>query len=190
MKKFRGIRFGKAFRFLITVCLFSFIIVQLTNCNAPVDEKKMNVLFIAVDDLRPQLNCYGYDDIKSPNIDKLAAQGLLFNRAYCQQAVCSPSRTSLLTGYRPESVGVVDLNTHFRENKPNVITLPEHFKQNGYYTRSFGKIFHPGLDDPQSWSDSSWFKKLRTTSNKSNRPSSAAAVNTSTKLSCRSFPAP
>ncbi len=160
MIQFRGLKFGKAFRIMITVCLYSFILVQLTSCSAPVVEKKMNVLFISVDDLRPEINCYQSSQIISPNIDKLASQGLLFSRAYCQQAVCSPSRTSLLTGYRPESVGVVDLNTHFRENKPDVVTLPEHFKNNGYYTRSFGKIFHPGLDDPQSWSDSSWWSRF------------------------------
>jgi arylsulfatase A-like enzyme len=132
----------------------------LSSCIKSPESNKLNVLFIAVDDMRPELNSYGYDHIKSPNIDKLAGRGMLFNRAYCQQAVCSPSRTSLLTGYRPESVGVTDLNTHFRENKPNVVTLPEHFKNNGYYTRSFGKIFHPGLDDPQSWSDSSWWSRF------------------------------
>ena len=136
------------------------IILLFSACSQPQEKQKLNVLFIAVDDLRPQLNCYGYENIQSPNLDKLAAQGLLFNRTYCQQAVCSPSRTSLLTGYRPESVGVTDMNTHFRENKPDVVTLPEHFKNNGYYTRSFGKIYHPGLDDPQSWSDSSWWSRF------------------------------
>jgi iduronate 2-sulfatase len=160
MNQFREIKLEKVFKIIGYFCLFSLILIQITNCGAPVAEEKLNVLFIAVDDMRPQLNCYGYENIKSPNIDKMAAQGLLFNKAYCQQAVCSPSRTSLLTGYRPESVGVTDLNTHFRENKPDVVTLPEHFKKNGYYTRSFGKIFHPGLDDPQSWSDSSWWSRF------------------------------
>ncbi len=139
---------------------FMAIIILLTACSRPVEKHKYNVLFIAVDDLRPQLNCCGYKNIHSPNLDRLAARGLLFNRAYCQQAVCSPSRTSLLTGLRPESVGVTDLNTHFRENKPDVVTLPQHFKNNGYYTRSFGKIYHPGLDDPLSWSDSSWWSRF------------------------------
>ncbi len=135
-------------------------IVLFSACSQSAEKQKFNVLFIAVDDLRPQLNCYGYKNIHSPNLDRLASQGLLFNRAYCQQAVCSPSRTSLLTGLRPESVGVTDLNTHFRENKPDVVTLPQHFKNHGYYSRSFGKIFHPGLDDPRSWSDSSWWSRF------------------------------
>ncbi len=115
-----------------------------------------NVLFIAVDDLRPQLGCYGDPLVKSPNIDRLAARGVVFRRAYCQQAVCSPSRVSLLTGRRPDTTKVYDLQTHFRAHLPDVVTLPQHFKANGYHTRSFGKIYHPGLDDAPSWSEPSW----------------------------------
>ncbi len=111
----------------------------------------MNVLFIAVDDLRPELGCYGKDDIHSPNIDRLAREGLLFERAYCQQAVCSPSRTSLLTGLRPDATQVYDLQTHFRQTVPNVVTLPQHFKQNGYYAEWWGKIYHAALLDSPSW---------------------------------------
>lgn len=114
---------------------------------------KLNVLFIAVDDLRTELGCYGVQEIKSPNIDRLAESGTTFLRAYCQQAVCSPSRTSLLTGCRPDTTKVYDLQTHFRKNIPDVITLPQHFKANGYYTRSIGKIYHGGLDDQASWSE-------------------------------------
>jgi arylsulfatase A-like enzyme len=112
---------------------------------------RMNVLFIAVDDLRPELGCYGAA-VRSPNIDALAARGMLFTRAYCQQAVCSPSRTSLLTGRRPDTTRVFDLETHFRKTIPDVITLPQYFKQNGYHTQSVGKIYHGDLDDPASWS--------------------------------------
>ena len=111
----------------------------------------MNVLFICIDDLRPELGCYG-SPIKSPNIDALAARGLVFNRAYCQQAVCSPSRTSMLTGRRPDTTKVYDLETHFRTTIPDVITLPQWFKQHGYHTQSFGKVYHGKLDDPPSWS--------------------------------------
>ena len=114
--------------------------------------QRPNVLFIAVDDLRPELGCYGRDYIKSPNIDRIARQGMTFNRAYCQQAVCSPSRTSLLTGTRPDTTKVWDLVTHFRDAMPNEVTLPQHFKQNGYFVQGMGKIFHPGYDDPRSWS--------------------------------------
>ncbi len=112
-----------------------------------------NVLFIAVDDLRTELGCYGDAHIKSPNIDRLAGMGTTFLRAYCQQAVCSPSRTSLMTGLRPDSTKVYDLVTHFRKNVPDVVTLGQHFKQNGYYTVSMGKIYHGGYDDRPTWSE-------------------------------------
>lgn len=116
-----------------------------------------NVLFIAVDDLRPVLGCYGNPDVQTPNIDRLAARGLTFMRAYCQQAVCSPSRTSLLTGRRPDTTRVYDLETHFRRYLPNVATLPQQFKKSGYATTAFGKIYHkPQLNDPQSWSIPPW----------------------------------
>jgi arylsulfatase A-like enzyme len=115
--------------------------------------RKPNVLFIAVDDLRPDLGCYGNGEVKSPHIDALAKSSVLFRRAYCQQAVCSPSRTSLLTGLRPDSTKVYDLVTHFRDTIPAVVTLPQHFKTNGYYTVGMGKIYHGGLDDAKSWSE-------------------------------------
>lgn len=114
--------------------------------------KPVNVLFIAVDDLRPALGCYGDPLAKTPNIDALAKRGLLFSRAYCQQAVCSPSRTSLLTGRRPDTTKIYNLEDHFRDTIPDVVTLPQHFKLNGYHTQAFGKIYHGGLDDPKSWS--------------------------------------
>ena len=115
--------------------------------------KRPNVLMIAVDDLRPDLGCYGHAEAKTPHIDALAGRGMVFRRAYCQQAVCSPSRTSLLTGLRPDSTKVYDLQTHFRDTIPDVITLPQHFKESGYYTVGMGKIYHGGLDDPKSWSE-------------------------------------
>lgn len=121
--------------------------------ESPEEPTRMNVLFIAVDDLRPELGCYGQEHIRSPNIDRLAREGLLFERAYCQQAVCSPSRTSLLTGLRPDSTHVYDLQTHFRDVVPeSVTTLPQHFKQQGYHTEFWGKIYHASLLDSASWS--------------------------------------
>lgn len=123
----------------------------LSRVCAGVEAKKLNVLFIAVDDLRPQLGCYGQRQIKSPNIDRLAGEGLLFERTYCQQAVCAPSRASLLTGLRPDSTGIYDLNTPVRKALPDVVTLPEHFKKNGYETVSIGKIYHHPQDDMQGW---------------------------------------
>jgi len=113
---------------------------------------KMNVLFIAVDDLRPQLGCYGQKQIISPNMDRLAARGLLFERAYCQQAVCAPSRASILSGTRPDTTKIYDLNTPLRKAMPDILSLPEHFKNNGYESVSIGKIYHHPDDDRQGWS--------------------------------------
>ncbi|HET6453987.1 MAG TPA: sulfatase [Armatimonadota bacterium] len=126
------------------------------------DEGKYNVLFIAVDDLRPELGCYGVPVIKTPNIDRLAAQGTLFRHAYCQQAVCSPSRTSLLTGCRPDTTKVYNLEDHFRKFIPDVVTLPEYFKKQGYHAQGMGKIYHGGLNDPQSWTIPHWSPKAVT----------------------------
>ena len=120
---------------------------------------KKNVLFIAVDDLRPELGCYGATYMKTPNIDKLAQQGLLFENAYCQQAICAPSRNSVMTGLRPDALNIYDLSTFFRKTVPNVVTLPQQFKDNGYTAEAIGKIYHDGHgnhDDSLSWSVPSW----------------------------------
>jgi len=114
--------------------------------------ERPNILFIAVDDLRPEFGAYGFDYIKSPNLDRLAKSGMTFGRAYCQQAVCSPTRSSLLTGTRPDTTKVWDLVTHFRDALPDVVTLPQLFKNNGYFVQGMGKIYHGSLDDPKSWS--------------------------------------
>ena len=121
-------------------------------------EGQYNVLFIIVDDLRPLLGCYGHPEIHTPNIDALAQRGTLFNRAYCQYPLCSPSRTSMITGLRPETTGVLDNSMDFRDRLPNVVTLPQHFKTHGYHTQSVGRVFHlPTLqDDENSWSAPSW----------------------------------
>ncbi|MEC5128776.1 sulfatase [Verrucomicrobiales bacterium BCK34] len=115
-----------------------------------------NVLFIAVDDLRVELNCYGREHVISPNIDRLAAQGTLFERAYCQQTVCNPSRASMLTGRRPDTLQVWDLPTHFRKHTPDVITLPQYFKENGYHSQCVGKIFHNWRQDDYKGDPASW----------------------------------
>lgn len=120
-------------------------------------DTKLNVLFIAVDDLRPDLKCYGVQYAKTPNIDRLASRGIVFERAYCQQAVCSPSRTAILTGLRPDVTKVWDLETHFRDAQPQCITLPQHFRANGYHTVGLGKIEHHGFEDGRSWSEPRWF---------------------------------
>ena len=120
-------------------------------------QTKPNVLFIAVDDLRPELGCYGNTIIKSPNIDRIAKQGMVFQQAYCQQAVCSPSRSSLLTGRRPDATKVWDLVTHFRTALPDAVTIPQHFKASGYHTVALGKIYHHGYEDGRSWSEPHWY---------------------------------
>ena len=103
-----------------------------------------NVLFIAVDDLKPNLGCYGDTHAKTPNVDRLAARGTLFRNAYCMQAVCAPSRNALLTGLRPQVLRIYDLGTNFRLSVPDVVTLPQWFKDHGYKTEAMGKIFHVG----------------------------------------------
>ena len=115
-----------------------------------------NILFIASDDLRDNLGCLGDPVARTPHLDALAGRGVLFERAYCQQALCNPSRASLLTGRRPDTLRVWNLPTHFRETRPDVVTLPQHFKRHGYFARNIGKIFHNWRTriqgDPDSWS--------------------------------------
>lgn len=114
-----------------------------------------NVLLIAVDDMKPVLGCYGDPAARTPHMDALGADGVVFRRAYCQQAVSGPTRASLLTGLRPDEVGVTELNTWMRAKNPDVVTLPQAFREAGYETRSVGKIFHGaknGLDE-RSWSE-------------------------------------
>ena len=117
-----------------------------------------NVLFFIVDDLRPLLGCYGHSEMHTPNIDRLAQRGTLFNRAYCQNPLCHPSRTSILTGLRPNTTGVFSNSAGFRENLPNAVTLPQHFKTSGYHTQSIGKVAQnlERQDDAYSWSVPSW----------------------------------
>lgn len=133
---------------LLRIIPFLFCVLMVRGANAD----RPNILFLAVDDLRPEFGAYGADYIKSPNLDRIAKAGITFNRAYCQQAVCSPTRSSLMTGTRPDTTKVWDLETHFRTALPDVVTLGQHFKDNGYFVQGMGKIYHGNFDDAPTWS--------------------------------------
>jgi iduronate 2-sulfatase len=116
--------------------------------------ERPNVLLICVDDLKPALGCYGDPAAKTPHIDGLAARGVRFDMAYCNQAVCSPSRNALLTGLRPGTIGIYNLPTNFRRAVPDAVTLPQAFRAAGWRTEAIGKIFHAGhgnREDEASW---------------------------------------
>jgi iduronate 2-sulfatase len=124
-----------------------------TAAQRPTSKRRLNVLFLIADDLRPELGAYGHPFVKSPNIDRLAARGTRFDRAYAQYPLCNPSRTSLLTGRYPTETGVMDNNKYFRAEHPDWVTLPQYFKNSGYATLRTGKIFHGGIDDAPSWTE-------------------------------------
>ncbi len=129
------------------------IILSTSAMAENVATNKPNILFIAIDDLRPELGCYGSEIAVTPNLDGLAKEGLLFNRAYCQQAICRPSRASLMTGTRPETTGLFHNYVSLRELQPDILTLPQHLIAHGYNTAYVGKIFHNGdTDEERSWS--------------------------------------
>jgi arylsulfatase A-like enzyme len=135
-------------------CVPALILVFLSSLTATViaaDTPRLNVLLLAVDDLRPELGCYGNNLIDTPNFDRLASWGVRFERAYCQFPLCCPSRTSLLTGRQPNTTGVFGNRTFFRDAHPEFVSLPQHFQANGYVTARTGKIFHGGIDDTEYW---------------------------------------
>ena len=115
--------------------------------------KRMNVLFIIVDDLRPQLGCYGQKQMITPSIDRMASEGVIFSRSYCQVPVCGASRASLFTGIRPTKDRFVTYYTRAEKDVPKAVTLGEHFKKNGYHTIANGKVFHHNDDSTQSWTE-------------------------------------
>jgi iduronate 2-sulfatase len=127
------------------------LLALLLLVSASPQDRKPNVLFISVDDLRPTLGCYGHSLVKSPNIDRLAARGIRFDLAYCQYPLCNPSRASLLSGRLPTATGIMDNTLWFRKAMPDVVSLPELFRKSGYASLRAGKIYHGGLDDDRAW---------------------------------------
>ena len=146
---------------VLTCVLFMFFAGCKSSRNAEAGSaEKPNILLICVDDLRPELNCYGAGHIISPHIDALADEAVVFTRAYTQQAVCAPSRNTLMTGLRPDGLGIYDLRTFFRTKAPDVVTLSQYFMQNGYLAEGMGKIYHTGhgnKNDSLSWSIPHWY---------------------------------
>jgi iduronate 2-sulfatase len=147
------------------------LLLFLTLTTAAVAVERPNVLFIASDDMRPQLGCYGDPTVKSPQLDALARRGVVFQQSYCQQALCSPSRISMLSGRYPATTGIFEIGRPLRTTMPDITTLPQHFKNNGYHTRSLGKVYHVGIDDDASWTIPAWHSKKPRAS-----PASVAAI--------------
>ncbi|HEU4869270.1 MAG TPA: sulfatase [Pyrinomonadaceae bacterium] len=137
---------------VVFICVLFTSTANTSSIPSPPDPK-YNVLFIIADDLRPTLGCYGNSVVKTPNIDRLAARGTKFDRAYAQFPLCNPSRTSMLNGRYPTQTGVMDNNTYFRTKHPDFVTLPQYFQKHGYATLRTGKIFHGGIDDQVSWTE-------------------------------------
>lgn len=130
------------------------LLPALISGLAAAQDAKPNVLLICVDDLKPVLGCYGDKLAKTPNIDRLAARGMRFDMAYCNQSVCAPSRNNLLLGSRSTSLGIYDLSVNFRKKVPDAVTLPQYFTRHGNRSEAVGKILHSGHgnnDDAASW---------------------------------------
>lgn len=155
---------------LIQACLcllLATLIASLSESVLSQPARKPNVLFIIADDMRNELGNFAEDLVQTPNLNRLAKRGMRFDAAYCQYPVCNPSRSSLLTGLRPDSTRILDNSTNFRTTIPDVVTLPQLFRQNGYRATGFGKVFHRGLtmedlrtdmDDQASWDEARYFQ--------------------------------
>ncbi|MCF8362668.1 MAG: sulfatase [Prolixibacteraceae bacterium] len=147
-------------RFTFSSSLLILVFLSAVACTSEQtsdNTAKPNVLFIAIDDLRPELACYGATQLKTPNIDQLASEAMIFNRAYCNVPVCGASRASLMTGILPTKDRFVSHLSRADEDVPGAKTLPQIFKEAGYTTISNGKVFHTKADnDSVSWSETAW----------------------------------
>ncbi len=155
---------------------------RTTTTVEAVQRPKYNVLFISSDDLRPALGSYGNKIVKTPNLDKLAAQGIRFDRAYAQYPLCNPSRSSLLTGKYPTQTGVMDNEYYFRALHPELVSIPQHFKANGYATLRSGKTFHGGMDDETAWTEGFEERVFTGAKRPPSNPDSAERTNSSDRI--------
>ncbi|MBN2293207.1 MAG: sulfatase [Pirellulales bacterium] len=142
----------KTHRFIVTVLLACSAVLP-SSAQA---DKRPNVLFIGVDDLRPEVHCYGVEKMVTPNLDRLCKGGVRFNRAYCNIAVCGASRASIMKGIRPTPTRFVSYNTWAKKDAPDVPSLPMTFKNSGYHTATVGKIYHHQNDDAEAWCEPDW----------------------------------
>ena len=140
-------------------CLLLGLLCFLAACGVTEAAERPNVLFIAVDDLRPEIGCYGMSHIHSPNIDRLASEGTVFQRAYCMVPTCGASRAALMTSSRPHRTRFINHLAWAEKDAPGITTLNTHFKENGYTTISNGKIFHHLTDSEEGWSQPAWRPK-------------------------------
>ena len=142
------------FKYLAALMLVSSGVLFSIMTYASQPDKSPNIVVFLIDDLRPDLGVYGHNQVHSPNIDQLASEGVKFTRAYAQQAICGPSRVSIMTGLRPETTGLYTIRRdgRLRPNQPNVMSMPQLFKANGYKTISIGKVYHSTTDDAENWS--------------------------------------
>ena len=167
---------------VVALLLYSFPANPRLPVAAAAQKPKYNVLFIASDDLRPTLGTYGNAIVKTPNIDKLASQGVRFDRAYAQYPLCNPSRSSLLTGKYPTQTSILDNEYYFRALHPELVSLTQHFKANGYATLRSGKVFHGGIDDTDSWTEGGEAREFTGAKRPPSNPDSADRTSQSDRI--------